>query len=657
MNEQERNRVVSDETAKEDEYNKLLKEKRIEARKYARVNNPNSFTNPEREEFHEESELVGRISIDPATDPFEEGLSDFYIGEKKLESDRYRVVNWTTAIASACLYGKPVEIDAVADVVVRGRRTFAHSKGKITDFQDEPLDGSTSEELFPRQTLQVPKAPTFSPVIPATSPEEEPQPEPQESIPAPSAEIHKPPITIPGPPLRAAELLKRQLAKPKSSTMSAVLSTLQRDQYEAITRPAMESQILQGHPGTGKTIIAAHRAAYLLSEDASPEGPLVRGQVLVLGPTTEYVEYIRSAVGKLIGDLNNVEVLSMPTLLEQLIRIPQSTVPTQASSYQDVDKGLVDLVDIAYTRSRKNSEPGEVIDRETIYSELIWLLEEPPDGDLQPKWEWGPYLRGLPKTYKEFLEKREYRHRGLMAYISVRAERRNPSPAHIIVDEAQDIHPIEWAVLGRLGNSGGWTILGDLNQRRTDDSFNSWDEVADMLAIEDEDGRAPVHKLELGYRSTAQIMRFANQLLPKEERVLYSLQQEGEKPKITRISTATNLPEATISGAEDLCKRVGEGTVAIITVDTELIRRALLRRGWAVEPGDVTTLNRDDLTVRLLPPERARGLEFDGVVVVEPAEFPENVGRLGVLYTALTRANQLLTVVYHRALPKGLKAT
>ncbi|RWR25209.1 hypothetical protein D8Y24_03210, partial [Agrococcus lahaulensis] len=52
----------------------------------------------------------------------------------------------------------------------------------------------------------------------------------------------------------------------------------------------------------------------------------------------------------------------------------------------------------------------------------------------------------------------------------------------------------------------------------------------------------------------------------------------------------------------------------------------------------------------------ARGLEFDGVVVVEPAEFPENYGRQGVLYTALSRANRLLTVVHHKALPKELRS-
>jgi DNA helicase IV len=58
----------------------------------------------------------------------------------------------------------------------------------------------------------------------------------------------------------------------------------------------------------------------------------------------------------------------------------------------------------------------------------------------------------------------------------------------------------------------------------------------------------------------------------------------------------------------------------------------------------------------VLPPEPAWGLEFDGVPVIESAKFPEKVGRKGVLYTALTRANRFLTVVHNRALPAGLKA-
>ena len=70
---------------------------------------------------------------------------------------------------------------------------------------------------------------------------------------------------------------------------------------------------------------------------------------------------------------------------------------------------------------------------------------------------------------------------------------------------------------------------------------------------------------------------------------------------------------------------------------------------------DAFEWQKENASIRVLPPQRARGLEFDGVVVVEPADFPENFGRQGVLYTALTRANKYLTVLHNRALPKDLK--
>ncbi len=82
----------------------------------------------------------------------------------------------------------------------------------------------------------------------------------------------------------------------------------------------------------------------------------------------------------------------------------------------------------------------------------------------------------------------------------------------------------------------------------------------------------------------------------------------------------------------------------------------MTRRGWKADIGDPYTWRDGDRVLKLLPPARARGLEFDGVVVVEPAAFPENVGWQGVLYTALTRANRFLTVVHQHPLPHRMKA-
>lgn len=79
-------------------------------------------------------------------------------------------------------------------------------------------------------------------------------------------------------------------------------------------------------------------------------------------------------------------------------------------------------------------------------------------------------------------------------------------------------------------------------------------------------------------------------------------------------------------------------------------RQVGVRRG-----NDHSTWARHGRTVRVFVPEGARGLEFDAVVVVEPIDFPENLGRAGQLYTSLTRANRELAVVWHRALPDPLR--
>jgi hypothetical protein len=391
----------------------------------------------------------------------------------------------------------------------------------------------------------------------------------------------------------------------------------------------------------------------MLNRDA-PEAARPNGHVLILGPTVEWVAHVRGALTHLIPGDERYVVKAIPTLLEELAGLPRSDVPTDTFVWQDVDKELAGLVDLAYTRARAQlDDVGEKPTPGDVYAELLWILQDPPLEGLEP--EWVHYLRELPRSFDELKQRRITSYRGLMAYVGVRTTRAT-NPGHVIVDEAQDIHPIEWEVLGRLGNSGGWTILGDLNQRRTDHTYGSWDKVAERLAIEGEGGKAPLQILERGYRSTAQIIRFANQLLPARDRSLYSLQQDGDAPTVHRTVPAKELPELTLKAANELLSRVVPGTVAIITVDLPSIRAAMTRRGWKADFGDAFTWRNGDQVLKLLPPERARGLEFDGVVVVEPAAFPENVGRKGVLYTALTRANRLLVVLHHQPLPRGLKA-
>jgi len=657
--------VAADESAIESQYNAALASKAKRLRTLINQQTQNTLTSTTKVDVATQGELIGRVAL-AAPSELLHGARDFYIGTASYDGDEFQVWNWTAAIACT-FYRKSDDHHQLCDDVA-GVRVLAHRGGRIVDFEDEAVGDAIVTDLFPKRKLQVPRAPvprkaTASVNLEDSSPQGVGKSGLASTPPSAGAGLNRAgsapeparptaPV-VPGPALRTPELLRRQLAGPKSAAMSAVLATLQSDQYEAITRPAAESQVLQGHPGTGKTIIAAHRAAYLLSDDV-PKASRPKGHVLVLGPTVEYVEHVRSALRKLIGDDQRYEVKALPDLLEDLAELPRSATPTDTFVWEDVSPELARLIDIAYKRARTElNDAGEKPTSSDVYAELLWLLQDPPAQGLEP--EWVGYLRELPSSYGELKRRRISSYRGLMAYIGARTSR-TPNPGHVIVDEAQDIHPIEWEALGWLGNTGGWTILGDVNQRRTDHTFTSWDDVATLFGIEDDGGKAPVQILQRGYRSTSQIIRFANQLLPARERALYSLQQDGEAPTVQRVMSANDLAETTMKAAEVLQTRVGAGTVAIITVSPAVVRGSLTRRGWKADVGDPFTWRNEAKTLKLLPPERARGLEFDGVVVVEPAEFPENVGRQGTLYTALTRANRLLTVVYHKPLPRGMKA-
>lgn len=668
MSDADRRGTAADEAAIEKQYSQALAKAAHDVHHRVNQQTANTWTSTTKLDLPREGELVGRVALGQPSDLLD-GARDFYIGTAYHDGGDFQVFSWTAEIACT-YYRKSTAHHPLCEEVV-GVRVLERRDGRIVGYEDEPVGDEPRGDMFPKRKLHVPRAPVqrrpgaVVPVEPSHEPvREEPgvdeapavRPKLVPSRPAESApsSTDGAQAAIPGPAIRTPELLRRQLAAPKTSAMSAVLATLQSDQYEAITRPASESQVLQGHPGTGKTIIAAHRAAYLLSAEAS-KAASPHGHVLVLGPTAEYVEHVQGALRKLIGDERRYEVKAIPTLLEELAGLPHSDMPTETFVWEDVSPELARLIDLAYTRARAElDDVGEKPTPDDVHAELLWILQDPPPQGLEP--DWVGYLRELPPSFEELKRRRISSYRGLMAYIGARTTRvRNPG--HVIVDEAQDIHPIEWEVLGRLGNRGGWTILGDLNQRRTDHTFGSWDDVAQLLAIEDERGSAPLQMLERGYRSTAQIIRFANQLLPARERGLYSLQQDGEVPTVTRATSTNEVPERTLRSVEELFGRVGSGTVAVITVSPKFVRGAMTRRGWKADVGDPFTWRNGDQVLKLLLPERARGLEFDGVVVVEPADFPENVGRKGVLYTALTRANRFLTVVHRKPLPRGMKAS
>lgn len=658
MSEDASQQVIADEAATEKRYASEISEKA--ARRIANHNqiSRNTWTDKRAEDSTNKTELIGRVSLKLANNEYLDGAKDFYIGTTHHSGSDYEVFSWAAPVS--CTFFRRSDDHHPLCEEVAGLRVLSHTKGEIKDFEDIYLSVTNDSPLFEKRALQIPKAPSL-PIAGETKGESEIPPATRDQkgiLNKPNPEITAPPT--PQAPklaavfgdLRAPGLLRRELAKPKSKAMSSVLSTLQPDQFELIARPASETQFIQGHPGTGKTIIAVHRVAYLLNKEAPDDHkPKKNHHVLLLGPTEEWVTHVKKALGELVDDPTSYVVQSISRLLDDLAELPASTTPTESNVLEDVDSELARLVDEAIKAAKDSLGKDEAPTPDDVYAELMWFTESPP---AMLHKGYFLYLKSLPPTLNELKKRKSRRYRGLLAYLKVRTEW-PPDPGHVIVDEAQDIHPIEWEVLGRIGNRGGWTILGDLNQRRTDHTFSSWDDVAELLAEEDENGEAPLKVLSNGYRSTQQVIKFANQLLPSHARHINSLQDDGVPPEVRKIQRRQDLPAASAAAAMELLEKEPNGSVTIIAVSDSDIARELRSSGWAMSPQDSFEWQKEGVSIRVLPPQRARGLEFDGVVVVEPADFPENFGRQGVLYTALTRANRFLTVVHNRALPKDLK--
>lgn len=224
---------------------------------------------------------------------------------------------------------------------------------------------------------------------------------------------------------------------------------------------------------------------------------------------------------------------------------------------------------------------------------------------------------------------------------------RTPSLAHVVVDEAQDLSPMECRALGRRCSTGAATVLGDLAQGTTPWSARSWTSLLGHLGKPE----AGVRELTVGYRVPRQILDYASALLPviaPELRPASSLRADAGALDLVQVPAA-ELGQA-LAGA---CQRARgrAGSVAVIAADPQVpeLGRALDGAGLAYgAPGE-------DAALTLVPVTLAKGLEYDHVIVVEPARIAGAEARgLQRLYVALTRAVSQLTVLHSEPLPAPL---
>ena len=222
---------------------------------------------------------------------------------------------------------------------------------------------------------------------------------------------------------------------------------------------------------------------------------------------------------------------------------------------------------------------------------------------------------------------------------------------HLVVDEAQDLSPMQLRMLGRRSLNGSMTIVGDIGQATGMWAPKSWDEVLAHLPVK----RSRTVELTVGYRAPSEVMELAARVLAEaapDLAVPRSVRTQGVSPAFVFSESNEPLTGAVARALQNLKADLGDGTVGILCPTTlvSTISQDLLSRGIELDPNGSMG---DGMSV--LAVSSAKGLEFDGVVVVEPSVIVEEAAQgLRSLYVAITRTTRLLAIVASKPLPEVL---
>jgi DNA helicase IV len=551
--------------------------------------------------------------------------------------------------------------------------------------------------------------------------------------------------------------LMASLGRARGHVMRDIVASIQAEQDEVIRAPAASVTEVSGGPGTGKTAVALHRAAYLLYQDRRRYA----GGILIVSPTPLLVSYTEGVLPSL-GEEGQVAIRALGSLVDGatadsydeqpvarikgsarmvrvLARAARGTVQlgTQPTRLRVVAmRGRVELADAELREIREQALAGtapvnllrprarrllldalweksghaaryddpelaaeareaftEDVGEEDAFLEFLdaWWPEVTPlqvlramaDDRRLGRWARRVLPQGEVRRLSRALRRitpagdglsvhdvalldelrtllgaparpRPPAEEDLLAELGVtevttyaertagRAARTVPEEgertdyAHIIVDEAQDLTPMQWRMVARRGRRATWTVVGDPAQ-------SSWTAPEEAAAERSAAlGTRPRRRFELtvNYRNPAEVAAVA-------DRVLARAMPGATPPRAVRSTGLTPRYRVAGDGTEELGEAVRqeaarlldevEGTVGVVVA----MNRRNQARGWLAGLGD---------RVVALGSLEAKGLEYDATVVVSPAEIAEeSPAGLRVLYVALTRATQRLTVLAGQA--------
>lgn len=518
-----------------------------------------------------------------------------------------------------------------------------------------------------------------------------------------------------GPP-QVSDIVAREIERPRVGPMRDIAATIQPEQDDLVRGDLAVSVCVQGAPGTGKTAVGLHRAAYLLY--THPQR-MRRGGLLVLGPNRTFLSYIAQVLPAL-GETG----VRQSTLQDEIARHPVTATDAHLTAVLKHDPRMAEVLRRALYARVSTAQVNSLEIKDGSYQwrvgagELARIVadvrrEEPPYGigrervrgrvvrsvQLQAERRAGPqsgawvqrvsrsrvlgaFLDAVwPKARPEevvaellsdreelaaaadgILDSEEQKNllwtkpprswksarwsaADLVLLDEVAGLVEHPEGyGHLVLDEAQDLSPMECRAIARRARFGSITVLGDLAQGTTPWAARSWHTVLRHLGKPD----AAVVPLTIGFRVPQAVVQLANRLLAQLDVAVpegRSLRGDGELRM--RPTSVEALSGAVVDAVRESLAHEGSVGVVAADADVERVRQALDAAG-------VVSAGPDELGARVsvVPAGVVKGLEYDHVVAVEPAAIAEAEERgLHRLYVVLTRAVSRLVVVHGRPLP------
>lgn len=536
--------------------------------------------------------------------------------------------------------------------------------------------------------------------------------------------------------VRGQGALFTALETARTGRLGDIVATIQGEQDEIIRAPLPGVLVVQGGPGTGKTVVALHRAAYLLYTHRFP----LEGQgVLVIGPNRLFLGYIEQVLPSLgeagvelavLADLvHGVSIRTYDLGLTSRVKGDPRMVPFLSKAIRDRERQLRSDLVVGYGLQRltvSRSRSAQIIAdarrryrrhnsaRKYVENELFAELAFSGRGDLAPsevkerlrrdpvirealEWMWpllspaqflhdlygargllrnaaGSLLRdeeweSLYRERSETIEEVDWTHDDAplldeaRSLLGPKPSRRRQGESndddeirtygHVVVDEAQDLSPMQLRMLERRSLNGSMTVVGDIAQATGQWAHGSWDEILSLLPAKREPRR---NELTLGYRLPAPIMALAARVLRRaapELRPPRSVREDGAEPLIRRAELG-RLAETVAAVARVERAAVDPGQVAVVC--TSSIIDEVCK---ALEEADIAygraTRHGLEHRVTVVEVSLVKGLEVDSVIVVEPSLIvAEQAQGNRALYVALTRATKRLAIVHEEELPESL---